>query len=276
MRWTRLSVDRRSERALEVTLRHPGPQVAGREWRTVVDLLPPRRLPRRHHPGVPRGHRASNDAGSSPGRGAGASYRPPIRPGPGDVELGHRGGPGAVALGGAERPDGRRHALGVDELSHATMVGSTPRATSVSGPRESRSHEGRSYGTVPKTCPQASPRCTARRRFASLPATCPICGRRRYIEPYLSERYSVASDKTAILRDASCGVARAVSDVSVLCPPRCQSWQRRGCSQWLEQRTVKRPGTGSWEGGLREERARPNLPHVGEPRSRLRSSRAGT
>lgn len=36
--WTEFAPDDRSERALEVVLRHPDPQVAGREWRSVVDL----------------------------------------------------------------------------------------------------------------------------------------------------------------------------------------------------------------------------------------------
>jgi hypothetical protein len=38
MSWTEWSVADRFERACEVILRHPDPQVAGREWRTAVDI----------------------------------------------------------------------------------------------------------------------------------------------------------------------------------------------------------------------------------------------
>jgi len=38
MTWAEISVPDRVDRALTVTLRHPDPQVGGREWRTVVDI----------------------------------------------------------------------------------------------------------------------------------------------------------------------------------------------------------------------------------------------
>jgi hypothetical protein len=38
LRWVPHAVRGRSERAVEVTLRHPDPQVSGREWRTAVDV----------------------------------------------------------------------------------------------------------------------------------------------------------------------------------------------------------------------------------------------